>query len=78
MYFHVCNKNYSASPSQHIFMFLVSFDRQMNKAIYKVVFSQFHVYICFEATLKKNGHFLPATSTLTSMGKWLFSKFPKT
>ena len=27
MYFHVCKKKHSASPGQHIFMFLVSFER---------------------------------------------------
>ena len=42
MYFHVCKKNYSASPGQHIFMFLVSFERLMNKAIDKIFSIQFH------------------------------------
>ena len=54
MYFHVHKKKYPASPGQHILMFLISFERQMNKAINKggyiqKVFSEgvfIHFYAC--------------------------------
>ena len=41
----VCKKNYSDSSGNHIFMILVSFESQMNKAINKGCLVKFHHFI---------------------------------
>ena len=57
MYFHVYKKHYPASSGQHIFMILVSFGSQINKAINKGHLTKIRHCIFQKQQFKVSGNF---------------------